>query len=716
MIGLPLSLSLPMSHRRRRYDLVGIGFLLLLIVLSDLSLLVSSQEVDENITDTGTDTGTNTGTISNTNFNDMLNTNASGNAGANTNNDTSNLQEDENNNITDIDTDADTDINTPVNAVNTNINDTDTDTDADTNTSIVKNDNTNHCFEVTPVTSSGGGCTDSVCENYICENIDRYCCTVEWDINCINYATEQAYNNAAADVGACLNDWPIQSNDCFTVDKFGRSGCTDTAEGSCELLVCDLRPECCTGPYDQDCAELALKKCDLPTATNQCLVKSDLPGCDNSKCLESICSQHDESCCTTSYGPQCVQLARNDAKNCVPSSSLNTCLQESIYGGCNDRRCQALVCSVSEGCCNSELRIGTYNRNCVKIAESLCQPTILNKVTDGEGEVCPHGMICDYDFMSNCTELATQYIEVFDQGNIFGGIYCGNTIKNGIENCPRGSYCPDPETMLPCPAGFYCPYKTQYPTMDCPQCKEGATRRVQDMYGYIVLAIIVALVVVYIGWGLLQRYNTELADRVHDLEKRFNVKRLQQEGMKNQGQTQKQVLEKLRPKLELIRLRIKIDDRRRSGVEFHGTDIKFDARSLFDVLDADGSGDVTFDELNVILGLSEAELQEFIRRMNEMADMNNASVTRPVFVKYFLQVLTDTSNLSASYEEAESIFDEMALAGGGDKKLNEIDMQEFYTSSMSDFLSDSQIFDLIKVRYIKKESFLSFGTKYMVLC
>jgi hypothetical protein len=704
MIWLSLSLSLSMSHRRRRYDLVGIGFLLLVIVLSDLSLLVSSQEVDENTTDTGTDTAI----ITNTNISDMLNTNANGNADANTNNDTSNSQEDENNNITDIDTDTDTDVNTPVNIVNTNINDTDTDTD--TNTIIVKNNNTNNCFEVTPATSPGGGCTDSVCENYICENTDSFCCTREWDDNCIEHATEQAYNNATADVGACLNEWPIQSNDCFTVDKFGRSGCTDTAEGSCELLICDLRPECCTGPYDQDCAELALKKCDLPTATNQCLVKSDLPGCDNTKCLVSICSQHDESCCTTSYGPQCVQLARNNTKNCAPSSSLNTCLEESIYGGCNDRRCQSLVCSFSEGCCNSEFGIGIYDKNCVKVAESLCQPTILNKVTDGEGEECPYGMTCDYEFMSNCTELATQYIEVFDQGNVFGGIYCGNTEKDGIENCPRGSYCPDPETMLPCPAGFFCPYKTQYPTIDCPQCKEGATRRVQDMYGYIVLAIIVSLVVVYIGWGLLQRYNTKLADRVHDLEKRFNVKKLQQKGMKNQEQTQKQVLEKLRPKLELIGLRlakkegIKSHDSRRNGIEFHGVGIKFDAERLFDVLDADGSGDVTFDELNVILGLSEAELQEFIRRMNEMADIDNASVTRPVFVKYFLQVLTDTSNLSVSYEEAESIFDEMASAGGGgDKKLNEIDMQKFYTSSMSDFLSDSQIFELIKVRYIKRK-------------
>lgn len=219
-----------------------------------------------------------------------------------------------------------------------------------------------------------------------------------------------------------------------------------------------------------------------------------------------------------------------------------------------------------------------------------------------------------------------------------------------------------------------------------------------------------ALVVVYIGLGILQRYNIQLADHFQDL---VNLRQKQT----GSSQQQKQVLEKLRPKLELIGLRLaKIEgvknptnsstadknvNTRYSGLEFHGEDIKFDAIRLFDVLDADGSGGVTFDELNVILELRDVELQEFIRRMNEMADSssNNASVTRPVFVKYFLQVLTDTCNLSISYEEAEVIFDEMA---NRDKNLDEIDMNKFYTSSMSDFLSDSQILELIKVSWKKK--------------
>jgi Ca2+-binding EF-hand superfamily protein len=189
--------------------------------------------------------------------------------------------------------------------------------------------------------------------------------------------------------------------------------------------------------------------------------------------------------------------------------------------------------------------------------------------------------------------------------------------------------------------------------------------------------------------------------------------------MRGYSHEQKQILEKLRPKLELISRRLSRLEKNRSfgsppkyggstasssktkanGLEFVGHDIKFDARRVFDILDSDASGDVSFEELNVILGLNEVELKEFIRRMNEMSgsSTNSDSVTRPVFVKYFLQVLLETSKLTISFEEAEALFDEMA-GSTEDKPVDEINMNKFYTSSMSDFLSDSQIFELIRVR------------------
>jgi Ca2+-binding EF-hand superfamily protein len=176
-----------------------------------------------------------------------------------------------------------------------------------------------------------------------------------------------------------------------------------------------------------------------------------------------------------------------------------------------------------------------------------------------------------------------------------------------------------------------------------------------------------------------------------------------------------ELLEKIRPKLELINRRlsevVEDGDNKSSGSlksiikaqeENDTNKLAFDARLVFDVLDADASGDVTFDELNVILGLNCLELGEFVRRMNELAGVTDkekmTAVTRPVFVKYFLQVLKDTANLTVTFEEAEELYNEMATNGRA--KLDAIHMSKFYTSSMSDFLSDIQILDLIKVRML----------------
>lgn len=303
-------------------------------------------------------------------------------------------------------------------------------------------------------------------------------------------------------------------------------------------------------------------------------------------------------------------------------------------------------------------------------------------------------------------------------GDIYGGIYCGEgRIGDGIMNCPVGMYCPDPVTMLPCPAGYHCPFKTSLPEIRCENCSQGATSLTQDIYGYVVLGIFVGLSAVYIVFTLLERYNSKLSERILEMERRFVSRAVHSK--KADAYEENKVLEKLRPKLELISRRLaKVEEvgsatnmsaptsplSMRSqkssvstGLEIDGDYIKFDARRVFDILDADDSGDVSYEELNVILGLNDFELVEFIRRMNEMAghDSSNNSVDRPTFVKYFLQVLTETSNLTVSLEEAEAVFDEMS-GSTAERPVNTINMNKFYASSMSDFLSDTQIYEIIK--------------------
>ncbi len=568
----------------------------------------------------------------------------------------------------------------------------------------------NSCFE----SASTPGCSDFECEEYICDNFDDFCCDKRWDDKCVRGAIENK--------DVCRIGWPDQSNDCFQMDSLGRPGCDNQGNSNhtlCESMVCILRPECCNVSYDEKCVELALKKCELPDPTNSCISESRLPGCldefHGGACLESVCEQ-DETCCSVAYGPQCVALARNDPLNCAPNTAPNQCYKVSPYGGCADRRCQSIVCeTISDQCCDNQERIGRWDGNCVEAADILCKPDFLDLPSSG-GD-CPSGMTCSYDSMVNCTDLAYQYKDVLFLGNILGGVYCGeeDLDRKGITNCPRGSYCPDPETILPCPEGYYCPFKTQEPTILCERCKEGSLHLEQDTYGWIVLIIIAVLSAAYIGWTVLNRYNKRLAEHVISLERRVQSRITG--GSLRISHHRKRDLEKLRPKLELISYRLaKMENDQKSpssrsirtsvstGLKVDSNQIQFDAIKLFDVLDADRSGDLTFDELNLILGLSELEMEEFIRRMNEVAgsSVTKLSVTRPVFAKYFLQVLTDTVNLHVSYEEAEAMFDELA---GGVKSMNEIHLNDFYASSVSNFLSDIQILQLInEFKRVKAEA------------
>jgi hypothetical protein len=608
------------------------------------------------------------------------------------------------------------------------------------------------------------GCTDSLCADVVCQD-DDFCCERQWDSSCV----EAAMRNSKE---FCTQDWPPQDNSCFEADPFKRPRCSNTGPSECEGVVCTLRPECCDVAYDQECVRLALSHCELPPPENHCYESSDVPGCTDSKCLDVVCDI-DETCCTGPYSNDCVGIAKKNAKLCPPPNLGNTCFQESPFGGCLDRRCEQLVCEINPNCCNGE-EAGQWSSLCVGAAQELCQPEMVKRPNG----LCPAGMTCGTDLMANCTELAAQYRDVFELGDVYGGIYCGNGSAN-IENCPQGMYCPDPMTMLPCPSGYYCPYKTAKPTIRCRTCAEGATQLTQDFYGYIILSVILFLVVVYVTHGLLNRYNKRLADRIHYFEKRVFVDKLQGTMKKahimlGHSQQQKQMLEKLRPKLEVISRRLarlektspkspghvrknsngsspghtrtnswgslpnhvrknswgskpgharknswgsKPGHARKNswgtspgpgaqvrknssgnGLDFVGDDIRFDARRVFDILDANGSGDVTFEELNVIMGFNEVELKEFIRRMNEMAGLTSdtGTVSRPVFVKYFLQALLETSKLTISFEEAANLFDEMS-GSTSEKAVNEISMNTFYKSSMSDFLSDTQIFELIRV-------------------
>jgi hypothetical protein len=271
-------------------------------------------------------------------------------------------------------------------------------------------------------------------------------------------------------------------------------------------------------------------------------------------------------------------------------------------------------------------------------------------------------------------------------------------------NCPEGMYCETPQDMVLCPSGYFCSYKTAKPEIKCLQCGEGATQIERDTYGWVIFGSIIALAMFFVVFTLMGRYNKELIYKFNELQQR------QVDSIRSvvNWKKQQEQLERIRPQLTLISMRVaSLEELRHGSSEKNlsrsqatlvtGERVVFHARKLFDTIDVDSSGDVSFSELNNILGLTPIELTDFVRRMNELAgvSMEADCVTRPTFVKYFCRVLEESSYLIVSPNEAGLIFDK--IAAQGTSKDGSVSPDKFFTSSMSNYLTDAQINELVKV-------------------
>ena len=124
--------------------------------------------------------------------------------------------------------------------------------------------------------------------------------------------------------------------------------------------------------------------------------------------------------------------------------------------------------------------------------------------------------------------------------------------------------------------------------------------------------------------------------------------------------------------------------------------ISFKAEKLFDALDREKMGEVTYTDLNRLMKLSPTQFREFVKRMNEAAGEHpeTEEVERHVFITQFLPVFDAISHLQSSPEEAANLFDEIAKQGV--TTTGEVPHRLFYTSPLSDFLTDAQINALVK--------------------
>ena len=107
---------------------------------------------------------------------------------------------------------------------------------------------------------------------------------------------------------------------------------------------------------------------------------------------------------------------------------------------------------------------------------------------------------------------------------------------------------------------------------------------------------------------------------------------------------------------------------------------------------------MSLSEINSVLCLSNAQLNAFITNMRMRmpgSDRADNKISREVFVKHFLDVLADASMLTPTAEEAEDLFDTI-VEEIGETDGGEILYEGLYGSILSSFLSDLQIYGLIK--------------------
>ena len=262
--------------------------------------------------------------------------------------------------------------------------------------------------------------------------------------------------------------------------------------------------------------------------------------------------------------------------------------------------------------------------------------------------------------------------------------------------------------FTPCPTQF-CNHKTSAPTFDgggrlCSRCPAGSDSRRHSRTQIITQSIVFAVVCLLVIIKVIKRKagfdNEKLAAALH-LEEGHRSLRSRRRTQAVTVTREQARYARLRPNLEVIAGRLGSIDDAGSGLAQRRTvlhvdkagNIAFHANDFFDVLDRDGDGEMSYEEINEVLGLSDAQLQAFVANMAGRAAAGSRPtqrdrVSRSTFVRFFLDALADASQLKPTAQEAAELFEEIAQGG-------RITYDDLYGSALSSFLSDEQIYGLI---------------------
>ena len=305
---------------------------------------------------------------------------------------------------------------------------------------------------------------------------------------------------------------------------------------------------------------------------------------------------------------------------------------------------------------------------------------------------CELGYICNDHERVRCSDLQLLH-QMQGFGNIHAGLWCPYGVDQYM-NCPVGFYCPDPVTKTQCPEGMFCPHKTAVPAIQCRYCKAGAVALTAVPGGIVVFGVLCTLILCFVVYRVVRKYREEQVTKWMALvERRVDSIRIEMNRLRKQKE-----LDGIKPQLDLISKRLAdINGGGGGNVAFPmGSGKAFDVRRLFDEIDANHDGVLSYEELNSVLQLGEIQLREFVRRMNTMGEVDRGltTVSRSLFCRHFIGALTQTSHFRPTMEEAATLFDNIATLAVTNKQ-GDIDSVTFFKTPYLGFLTDPQVNDLL---------------------
>lgn len=122
-----------------------------------------------------------------------------------------------------------------------------------------------------------------------------------------------------------------------------------------------------------------------------------------------------------------------------------------------------------------------------------------------------------------------------------------------------------------------------------------------------------------------------------------------------------------------------------------------DTEKLYDALDTNNDGFLSYDELNKAMALKENQLKEFVYRMNHdgALEIANDSVSKEVFVDHFFETIEHAARFDPSVEDTTEIFEDVAGAQGN-SLATKINLYGLTNSDLGLYLTFAQIDQIIK--------------------